>query len=295
MNTENQIETDDDFLTDEERAAQAEFGDDDQGGDDAAGDDEAAAGAGGDGAADDDAGDAGASAAAGRDDGETDEPGAAAEQPALAPKQTAPILVAEPPADAEEKLADIASKKEALLTQFDDGDITAKEYQQQVDALGKQEREIEFAKHEYEMAQKMELQRQKNDWDEQCATFLDGHKEYSDPNRFELLNDTIKAIAAMPRNRDLTGPQILDKAHRMVLADLGETLPAPAQPAGKKAPAAKPNLPPNLAKVPAADTTDTAGNPFAALDRLQATDPEAYEEALFKLPEAERNRYLAQA
>ena len=38
---------------------------------------------------------------------------------------------------------------------------------------------------------------------------------------------------------------------------------------------------------------DTDGGRFAVLDRLAATDPIAYEDALAKMPEAERNAYMA--
>ena len=88
--------------------------------------------------------DAAAAAAAATEEVETTE----------APQQSAPILVAPPPEDATAKLAEIDSKKDALLTQFDDGDITAREYQKQLDALAKEERSIERAQDRAELAAK---------------------------------------------------------------------------------------------------------------------------------------------
>lgn len=250
------------------------------------GDDTGAAAAAGDGAA-----------AAGQADG--DQPAGADAQPAATPSpaQSAPILVAEAPADAEAKLAEIATKKDEVIAQFDDGDITAKEMQAQLDALGKQEREIERALDKAQIAKDLEEQRRRNEWDAQCAAFLKAHAEYDGGKgeRFEHLNETLKAIAVMPRNAGLTGPELLDKAHKLVLAERGET-PAPkadAKPAAKPA-IPKPNLPPNLAGVPAATGNDPGEGKWASLDRLRdAGNGVAYEAALAKLSQADRDAYLA--
>ena len=50
---------------------------------------------------------------------------------------------------------------------------------------------------------------------------------------------------------------------------------------------------PSLANVPAADVDQPGDDKFAMLDRLADKDPVAYERALDKLSEAEREEYLA--
>jgi hypothetical protein len=63
----------------------------------------------------------------------------------------------------------------------------------------------------------------------------------------------------------------------------------------KKGERKQPELPPTLRSVPAAESADTSGNRFAALDRLLETDPMAHEEALAKMSRADRDAYMAAA
>lgn len=203
----------------------------------------------------------------------------------------APLLVAEAPEDAAAQLESISSKKEELITQFDDGDITAKEYQQQLDALAKQEREIERALDKAEIAAEMEKQRKYNEWVSTVNGFLDTNKVYKDnPRLYRALDQEVKDVAATPEAANWDGNQILKKAHENLSEAFGLGKAAPA--ADGKPGKTKPNLPPNLAKVPAADTNDMGAGKYAALDRLAAENPIAYEEHLAKMPEAERLAYL---
>lgn len=231
---------------------------------------------------------------------------APAAEPAATPSaapQPAPILVAQAPADAEAKLAEIASKRADLRKQYDDGEITFDQYDTQKDVLAKDERDIERAIDKAQIANDLSEQQRRNEWDSQCGTFLAAHAEYDGGKgeRFEHLNETLKAIAVMPRNQGLTGPQLLEKAHKLVLAELNEApaaAPAPAadaKPAAKAAPAPAPKLPPNLAHIPAAAGTETGESRFAALDRLQSTNYDAYEAALAKMSPAEQSEYLQSA
>jgi len=256
--------------------------------------------------ADDGAAAAADDAAATAEPADAGKPGAAAgDEPEAAPSvvpQPAPILVAQAPADAEAKLAEIATKRAELRKQYDDGDITFDQYDSQKDALAKDEREIERAIDKAHIAADMAEQQRRNEWDAQCAAFLSQHDEYEGGKgeRFEHLNETLKAIAVMPRNQGLTGPQLLEKAHKLVLADIGDAPAAAApataaKPAAKAAPAPAPKLPPNLAHIPAAQGTETGEGRFANLDRLQATNYEAYEAALAKMTPAEQDAYLQSA
>jgi hypothetical protein len=235
----------------------------------------------------------------GADGGEGGEPAAAAsEEPALSRDdgtdpvdevKTAPILVAEPPADADDKLKEIATKKEELITQFDDGDITAKEYQQQLDALSKQEREVELAIHKANMAAEMEQQRQRNEWTSTVNSFIEANPVYKDtPRLYRALDQEVRDVASSEEGKTMSGAKILAKAHQNLAEAFGLQT---AKPTSAKAP--KADAPPSLHGVPAADANDVTGGKYAALDRLASTNPIAYEEALMKLSDSERDSYLA--
>lgn len=289
----------DDGLTDEERAALAE--DDGENTDEGAGDDQDDAQAGDDGA-DGDAGDgndanAGEDAAEAADDTQqAGDDAAAAAEPAAAPQQSAPVLIAQPLEDAQAKLADIATKKTDLVTRFDDGDITTKEYQQELDALNKAEREIEFAIHETKLAEKMEQQRLQNEWTATVNAFIGANDRYDpvkNPRMYQMLDMEVRAVAGTEEAKAMTGAQILRKAHENLAEAFGFADDQKQAPAAGRKPIPRPALPPSLDKVPAADTPDMSQGRFAGLDRLAQTNPIAYEEALMKLSDSEREAYLA--
>ncbi len=209
-------------------------------------------------------------------------------------QQGAPILVVEPPTDAETKLKEIGTQKEELITKFDDGEITAKEYQQQLDALAKQERDIERAVERAELAAEMEQQRLKNEWMATVNSFVDANPVYKEnPRLYRALDQEVRDVASSEEGKTMSGAKILAKAHENLTAAFNLPKPQTAQDTKPKAPKAE--VPPSLHGVPAADANDVSGGKYAALDRLASTNPIAYEEALMKLPEEERNAYLASA
>ena len=275
----------DDGLTDEERAALEEDideGDEDETSIDDGADSDADAG--------DDA-DAGETVAAAADD--TVQAAADAAEPAAA--TSSPILVVDAPADADAKLKDIATAKDALISQFDDGDITAKEYQQQLDALAKQEREIERAVERSALAAEMEQQRLKNEWAATVNAFIEINDVYNpttNPRMYRALDQEVRDVAGSPEAKTMTGAQILAKAHENLAQAFGFEAKKEA-PAGKVRRVPKPGLPPSLDKVPAAEMLDVTSGKYGALDRLASTNPLAYEEALMKMSDRERDEYLA--
>jgi FAD/FMN-containing dehydrogenase len=201
-----------------------------------------------------------------------------------------PILVSPPPEDAEAKLKDIVDRKEALLAQFDEGDITTREYQGQLDALAKEERSIERAQDRAELAAQMEQQRLQNDWTATCNTFVESHPVYKDNARlYKALDAEVRDLAARSDTASWTGQKFLDEAHKALKASFGfqETGVTKA-----KSQSTTRDLPPNLAKVPAANLEDTNGGRFAVLDRMANSDPVGYEETLNKMSESERTAYL---
>lgn len=215
--------------------------------------------------------------------------------------QLAPLLVAEAPADADAKLTEIGQKKSELSDQFENGDITAKEYQTGLDALNKEERGIERAVEKAQIAAEMRQQQETNNWLTQVQDFISAKQpEYSTSTvRYMALDAFVRQLGSDPANANMTGAQILAEAHKRVVEDLGEAKPAKGHPQAKaegqplKGSQAQP--PKTLGKVPAADHNDMNDGKYAALDRLMDTDPIAFEEKLAGMPPAERDDYLARA
>lgn len=225
----------------------------------------------------------------------TEDQSAAAAEPAPAQSaapQPAPVFVAEAVKDAEVQLATIATQKEALGTKFDDGDITAKEYQAQIDALNKQERQIERAQDRAQLAAEMDEQAKKNAWFAQAQTFATANG-YTDQRRLNILDAEVRAVATAEPTLD--GAQVLAKAHQnLVDAGLAQGKTAPA-PAPAKAAAPKPEIPPSTHKLPASEVDNAGGGEWAELDRLMTTNPLAYEAKLASMSDAQRDRYLQSA
>ena len=218
-----------------------------------------------------------------------------------------PLLRADLDPEAENKLKEIATKREELDTQFDDGELTTKEFRQAMAELDKQERTIEQQQFKAQIAQEMQEEASRAAWMKDVRSFLDDHPEYEErPRLYDNLDAVVKELAADEKNASMTGEEILEKAHEKVYADLG--LPVPdskdekgkggdgKKPSGKK-PAgkrAKKPAPPNLGDLPASDTSDPSNaGKFSHLDQLADKDPQKFEEAFAKLSEAEQERYLA--
>jgi hypothetical protein len=280
----------DDGLTDQERAALA----DDEGGSEEVTNQDADDGAGGDDgksseSPEDQAAPGSEEPAAGEaSDAKADDGATAATE---AKPQQAPILIAPVPENVDAKLAEIASQKSTLLDQFDNGDVTAKEYQLQLDALAKQERQIERQQDRAELAGQMEQQRLQNEWTRTCNDFVERNAVYKDnPRLYKALDAEVRELAAKPDTANWSGQKFLDEAHKNLSEAFG--LKNDSVKKVEKPIAPRRELPPNLAKVPSADVEDTNGGRFAVLDRMANTDPLGFEETLNKMSSADRDAYL---
>jgi hypothetical protein len=215
--------------------------------------------------------------------------------------QIIPLLVAEAPADAEEKLKEISDKKGTLGDQFDNGDITAKEYQTQLDTLNREERAIERQVDKAQTASEMRQQQELNTWLGQVKTFTShDHPEYSrSRSRWMALDAFVKEIGKDPQNDNLSAEQILELAHQHVVDDLGEAPIAKAEGKNAKNDEGRPlkgskiEAPKTLTKVPASDSQEITDGKFSALDRLAERDPLALEEKLMRMSGADRDEWLA--
>lgn len=250
-----------------------------------------------------------AAATEAEDDDKENDDAAAADDKQRAPRQAVPDWQA--PENAAAKLKEINDKRDAIAEKFDAGELSAKDLLSQQRELDAQERAIERAKDRAEMRHEMTVAV----WQQTTVPeFMEKHSHYSEnPTLWNMLDAEVRRrqVEAEKNGKDQFAPSILldaDKAIRKSLAKLGIAKPE-ADEADDKQPAAdeqnkqqavgadgkkpgKPEMPPSLAKIPASDITGTDSK-YSALDRLADKDPTAFEDAMAKLPEAEKEAYLA--
>lgn len=276
------LEEDDGTETDEEEADETESGDETEA-------------------------DAGDDAAEGADDGEQQaDDGAddsdAGDQPEQSRvQQQAPILVADAPEKAQERLQEITEAKKDLRKQYDDGEITFEDYESKVEALDDERLELKLAINTAETAARIAEQQAINAREAEVNNFLSEVGIPRDPKnlRFATLDVAVRIVANDEANYELSAREILEKAYGLCVEQ--GTLPArggkPADEGAKPtkpAPKQRQPVPPTLAKVPAAAATDTSdGSRFAYIDRI--TDPDKREAAFAKLSPADQEAYLQQA
>lgn len=211
------------------------------------------------------------------------------------------------PADTDAKLQALDAKETEVETKFQAGEVTNAEYREQVRAIDKERRAIEGAKLKAEIAAETKAVV----WAQQTVSgFLDAHPIYGqNETLFAALDIEVRKLQASAA--DPFSPSILTKAHAKVQAAFSaigvpkeapvtekakaDTKPAPKAPEKQIEVKPRDPVPPSLAKVPAAEVESTDGGKFAYLDRLQASDYEAFEAALSKLSPADHNAYLASA
>jgi hypothetical protein len=201
----------------------------------------------------------------------------------------------------ETKRSEINGKMKDLAVKFDEGELTAGEYHEQRSALERERAPLdtEATRANIRKADDIEAWRE-----ETVPSFLKDHPAYAVKGSVlnRMLDEEVKKIQASAPNP--THANVLKLAHQRIQVQISSALggaPAPkAEEKGKgnapKKPgrSAKPEMPPVLGGLPAADVNDNDdGSGFAYLDRLEAKDRVAYEDALAKLPPAQLDAYLS--
>ncbi|EBQ8762732.1 hypothetical protein BKM35_22115 [Salmonella enterica] len=236
-----------------------------------------------------------------RDDGEESGQDVDTQTAPTKVREPAPVFVVEAPKDSDKQLTEIKQQKIALADQFDEGDITNREYQQKLDELNQQERKIEREIDRARLAEDMEAQRKNNAWNDAQADFMADHPEYEDDTRREMFNAVFRNVAkrdefsALPVTR-ANSLKLLRAAHEAFIKVAGKSAgPGDENENGKETAKQqkKKELPPTLAGIPASDVTDTNAGRWASLDRLRDKDYQAYEDKLFSMSDADRDAYLA--
>jgi hypothetical protein len=211
------------------------------------------------------------------------------------PATRAPILLAEAPEGAEARLTEIATAKAGLGDKFDDGDLTSKEYQAELDKLSKEERTLERAIDKAQIARDLEDQRVTNERMAEINTFLKEVEIPHDPKnlRFKVLDAAVRDVASDEANASLSARDVMQKAYELCISEGAlqpkkTAEPAKVTPAKAKTPIV---APPSLANLPASEITSTEDNRFAYLNRI--TDPDKREAAFNKLSANDQEAYLA--
>lgn len=289
------------MLTDEERAGYEEEEDEgdesdnpDDGAGDGAGDDDENNDAGDKPAGDDKTPSGGddqsgqGSDDAGDGNGDADDQGDTANAPP--PK---PLFNAELPADLEAKRTDLNSKEDALIEKFDNGDLTFAEYNKELRSLNSERNKLDRLELKAELAQEAQQSQIDSNWDSLGQAFVNSHPLIAkNETMFQSFDAVLRRVTGevMAKGQQ-PGQRELDKAYQQWTADLG----IQADPATKTPPAPKARkenlVPPNLGKVPAATAADTDDGKWASLDRLADSDPLAFEAAMQRLTDAERDEY----
>lgn len=241
-----------------------------------------------------------------RDDGKAAEAAqalldAAAEADATvdAPRvQPVPLIRAEVPADIEAQKTAIETQRDEIAQKFEDGDMTAREFQAENRKLDKQDNDLDWLVRKAELSAETTQAQTEATWYKSTSDFLADHPEIMKNELvYNAFDAVVRKITGDKANHGLSDRKQLEKAHAEWAEALGITVDPAAKPAADKKPAvaakAKRDLPPNLGTVPAATASETDDGKYAALDRLIETDPLAYEAALAKMTPAESDAYLA--
>lgn len=275
------------MLTDEERAGllDDEDEDDDQDVDDADDDDTGA-----DGKADDKGDENGADGDDSQDAG-ADKDGEG-EDKLDDPIKPTPLFKAELPADIEAKRTALDTQEDDLVKKFDEGDITFAEYNKELRSLNRERADLDRAELKAELAQEAQQSQVEQTWQTTANTFVAEHPLISkNETTWSSFDAIVRRVTAetmqkgeQPSRRDL------EKAYKQWTEDLGiaDAGIQKSQPKQKK----QNIVPPNLGKVPAATANDTDDGKFAHLDRLAESDPLAFEAALAKMSDAQRDEYM---
>lgn len=237
----------------------------------------------------------------GDDDGAGRDDGGNAEAPAVPEKVEVPLIRGEDLEQIQDRLTAIKAEQDALETQFEDGDITSKEFRAGLDKLNKEANDLQWKVNKTELANEITEQQKMQAWYSDVGSYLAANPELKASElRLKAFDTVVRQVTADPETAKLSNREQLAKAHEIWARELGQPAPkAKGQPAPK--PAAEPeakrfndrNVPPTLGRIPASAATDTDDGKYGYLDRLASTDPLKFEAELGRLSEAEQNAYLA--
>ena len=208
--------------------------------------------------------------------------------------QLKPLFNADLPADIEAQRTALDEKEAAIDQQYDEGDILFTEHKQALRDINKQRNALDRAELKAELAAEAYQTQIDNSWQASQEAFFSAHPEFKIDNEAkwaafdQLVKNETKSV--LDKGGAVGVPE-LERAYTKYKQAFNIEAASPKQ---AKAPASKNEgvVPPNLGKLPAATANDTYDGKFAHLDRLEGV---AFEDALAKLSDAQRDEYLRSA
>lgn len=234
-----------------------------------------------------------------------DEPQAQQEQQkAQQPEAPVPQPVFKPVATEElkAKYDDIDKREEELIEKFEEGELTTREYNAQLRDLNKERSDLDWQQRKDELNRESVEQQIERQWQADVKAFAERHPEiYASEEDFKALDLLVQSITKAKAEQGLRyGEADLERAYRIWADERGIAPPKPAneEPGQQQKQEQQPkqqqkarDIPPTLAKVPAAAPEDTDDGKFAALDRLADSDPQKYQETIARMSADEYDAY----
>lgn len=231
------------------------------------------------------------------------------QQKAQQPEAPVPQPVFKPVATEElkAKYDDIQNRVKALADKFEEGELTTNEYNTQLQALFDERGELKWLERKDELNRESVEQQIERQWQADVKAFAERHPEiYASEEDFKALDILVRSITKAKAEQGLRyGEADLERAYRIWADERGIAPPKPANedPKQEQEQAAQQqqqqpkqqqkalDIPPTLAKVPAAAPEDTDDGKFAALDRMADSDPQKYQETIARMSAEEYDAY----
>lgn len=200
------------------------------------------------------------------------------------------------------KYDDLDKRENELIEKFEEGELTTREYNAQLRDINKERGDLDWQQRKDELNRESVEQQVERQWVTDVKAFLPNHPAISESEENWQSFDKVLRLVTAARQAEGKpyGTPELERAYRIWSDEQGIKAPAPAkeeakqdqQPAQQQKQQPKPlDIPPSLAKVPAAAPEDTDDGKFAALDRLADSDPQKYQESIARMSADEYAAY----
>lgn len=207
------------------------------------------------------------------------------------------VIDAKLPEDFDARVKANEEAQDNLDKKYEDGDISFAEYRKEQRRLDKEARDLDRMRDRVDLGEESRKQAILDHWQSVINPFTKAHPELSASQEAMDDFDRLLQVTTGPvlEKGGMPGQVEIDKAYRMWCVANGHALPAQQQQTTTTTQAQKQpvKVPPTLGGLPSATQTGTEDGRWAQLDRLADSDPLAYEDALAKLSESDREAYLS--
>lgn len=212
--------------------------------------------------------------------------------------------------EAEAKLAEADQELEALLTKYDDGELTSEEYREQQKAIIAQQTQAQREISRAEVVIQDAVAEQQRHWESRLQKYQEKAPELWSDDHLAGWDRQLRAVTGNQAYADLSRDAQIKMAHRLYAAEYEARNGTPleiAPPAAKgeakaedKGPeeklevkkGEKPKAPQTLADFNSDTSAEVEDSRFAAIDRQIMKDPIAAENAFASMTPEQQERYL---